>query len=89
MPMKKPIVVAPSPLATLAASSTSSNATALISTPDPKPMISPSVRADGMFTATTTAPSTRETEPSMPQKNASAMALRSGQHANFLRAVRS
>jgi hypothetical protein len=42
-----------------------------------------------MFTATTTAPRIRDAEPSMPQKNASAMALRSGQHANCLRAVRS
>ncbi len=61
----------PAPSAVLDASSTRSNATALISTPAPNAMIRPRIRLGIGTTSAITAPTSREDAPTAPQKKAS------------------
>ena len=72
-PAKMPAIAAPLPCALLAASSTRSNATALISTPAPKAMISPITRKLMRNQIATRAPITSEQAASVPQPNAAAI----------------
>ena len=70
-PAKSPASTAAFPDALPTASSTRSNATALISTPAPKPMISPIVRRRTGRISAAVAPSTSEDAASSPQAKAS------------------
>ena len=68
-PASSPKMIEPWPEVEPIASSTRSNATALISTPAPKPMISPIVLVRMRNSSATTAPMTSDEAASRPQAN--------------------